>query len=301
MNKTQIAKIVQSQRDYFLTGQTLDINFRKNQLKRLRTFIKRYEGELEAAMQKDLCKSEVEGFLCDIGPSIMEITETIKGLRKWSRSETHYSGMLCWPSMITKVHKMPYGTCLIISPFNFPVLLTFGVLAACIGGGNTAVIKCSSKSAESTKVMKKLIKEAFPEKYITLIDGGHDVADMCLDERFDKIFYTGSPKIGKHVMEKASKHLTPIALELGGETGNWCIVRADANIKDAARKIAFFKACNSGQICININQVAVAEEIAQPFIEELKKAYEKQLGKNAIDNAEYPKLITKEAYNKCEN
>lgn len=196
---------------------------------------------------------------------------------------------------------MPYGTCLIISPFNFPVLLTFGVLAACISGGNTAVLKCSSKSANSTRVMKKLIADAFSEKYVTVIDGGHDVADMCLDTRFDKIFYTGSPKVGIHVMEKAAKNLTPVALELGGETGNWCVVRADANLADAARKIAFFKACNSGQICININQVAVAKEVAVPFIEELKKAFEAQLGPNAIDNPEYPKLITKAAYDKCAN
>ncbi|MDO5427155.1 MAG: aldehyde dehydrogenase family protein [Coriobacteriia bacterium] len=203
--------------------------------------------------------------------------------------------------MVTKVHKMPYGNCLIISPFNFPVLLTFGVLAACISGGNTAVLKCSSKSSESTKVMKKLIRDAFPQKYITVIDGGHDVADMCLDQRFDKIFYTGSPKVGVHVMQKAAKNLTPVALELGGETGNWCVIRKDANLKDAARKIAFFKACNSGQICININQIAVAREVAEPFIEELKKAFEKQLGPNAIQNDEYPKLITKAAYDKCDN
>ena len=236
MNKTQINKIVQRQRDYFQTGQTLDIGFRRIALKRLKTYIIKYADELEAAMQKDLCKSDVEGYLCDVGPSIMEINEMIKGLRKWSRSETHFSGLLCWPSVVTKVHKMPYGTCLIISPFNFPVLLTFGVLAACISGGNTAVLKCSSKSSESTKVMKKLIADAFPDKYITLIDGGHDVADMCLDTRFDKIFYTGSPKVGVHVLEKAAKNLTPVALELGGETGNWCVVRKDSNLADAARK-----------------------------------------------------------------
>lgn len=301
MNKTQITKIVQSQRDFFMSGQTLDIGFRKAALRRLKAYIIKYADELEAAMQEDLCKSDVEGYLCDIGPSIMEINETIKGLNKWSRSETHFSGLLCWPSVVTKVHKMPYGNCLIISPFNFPVLLTFGVLAACISGGNTAVLKCSHKSSASTKVMKKLIADAFPQKYITLIDGGHDVADMCLDTRFDKIFYTGSPKVGVHVMQKAAKNLTPVALELGGETGNWCVVRKDANLKDAARKIAFFKACNSGQICININQVAVAKEVAKPFIEELKRAFEKQLGPNAIDNPEYPKLITKAAYDKCEN
>ena len=114
--------------------------------------------------------------------------------------------------------------------------------------------------------MKELIASVFPEKYVTVIDGGHDIADLCLEERFDKIFYTGSPKVGSHVMEKAAKYLTPVALELGGETGNWCVVRKDADLKDAARKIAFFKMLNSGQICININQVAVAEEAADEFV-----------------------------------
>ena len=115
---------------------------------------------------------------------------------------------------------MPYGNCLIISPFNFPVLLSLGVLAACISAGNTAVLKCSSKSKYTTKALKKLISTTFKKKYIAVIDGGHDVADILLDMPFDKVFYTGSPKIGKHVLSKSAKNLTPVALELGGETGN---------------------------------------------------------------------------------
>ena len=120
------------------------------------------------------------------------------------------------------------------------------------------VVKSSSKSAASTAALKKFFAEVFPPEYVTLIDGGHDIADLCLAQRFDKIFYTGSPSVGKHVLAEAAKNLTPVALELGGETGNWCVVRKDADLKDAARKIAFFKLCNAGQICININQIAVA-------------------------------------------
>ncbi|MBQ9827421.1 MAG: aldehyde dehydrogenase family protein, partial [Lachnospiraceae bacterium] len=205
----------------------------------------------------------------------------------------------CFPSMRTTVYKMPYGVSLIISPFNFPMLLTLGVLAASICGGNTAVLKTSSKSAASTRALKKLIAETFPEEYVTVIDGGHDVADMCLAERFDKIFYTGSPAVAKHVLEAASKNLTSCALELGGETGNWCIIRKDADLKDAARKIAFFKLCNAGQICININQIAVAEEVADAFLEELKKEFVRQIGEKPEDNDEYPKLITGAVYDKC--
>jgi aldehyde dehydrogenase (NAD+) len=149
--------------------------------------------------------------------------------------------------------------------------------------------------------LKKFFAEVFPPEYITLIDGGHDVADMCLAQRFDKIFYTGSPSVGKHVLAEAAKNLTPVALELGGETGNWCVVRADADLKDAARKIAFFKLLNAGQICININQIAVAEEVADEFLKELKAAFIAQIGEHAEQNEEYPKLITDTAYDKCAN
>ena len=142
-----------------------------------------------------------------------------------------------------------------------------------MSGGNTVVIKSSSKSAACTAVLKRFFAEVFPPEYVTLIDGGHDVADMCLAQRFDKIFYTGSPAVGKHVLAAAADNLTPVALELGGETGNWCVIRRDADLRDAARKIAFFKLTNAGQICININQIAVAEEVADVFLEELKKEF----------------------------
>ena len=254
---------------------------------------------LKEALYEDLGKSPLEAYLCDIGPVIVEVNEMIRGLKKWNRPEKHFSGLMCFPSFRTTVYKMPYGVSLIISPFNFPVLLTLGVLAASICGGNTAVVKTSSKSAASTRALKKLIADTFPEDYVTLIDGGHDVADMCLAERFDKIFYTGSPAVAKHVLEAASHHLTSVALELGGETGNWCIIRKDADLKDAARKIAFFKLCNAGQICININQIAVAEEIAEEFLSDLKKEFVRQIGEKPEENPEYPKLITGAVYDKC--
>ena len=298
MTQDQIHDIVLKQREFFRTGTTLDVDYRIEQLQKLKKAVIKHKKSLTKALQEDLGKSRVESYLCDIGPTIVEINEMLHGIKKWSKPERHYSGMMCFPSTSTKVYKMPYGVTLIISPFNFPVYLTLGVLAASISGGNTAVIKTSSKSKESTKALKKMIEETFDEKFITLIDGGHDVADYCLEERFDKIFYTGSPEIGKHVMEKASKNLTPVALELGGETGNWCIIRKDANLKDAARKIAFFKLCNAGQICININQIAIAEEVADKFLEYLKKEFERQIG-DPLTNPEYPKLITEAAYDKC--
>ena len=295
----EIGNIVAAQRKFFRTGTTLPVKWRIKQLKKLKKAVIEHEVELEEALAEDLGRSRVEAYLCDIGPIITEVNEMLCGLRRWARPETHFSGFMCFPSMITKVYKMPYGVSLVISPFNFPILLTIGVVAAAMAGGNTVVIKSSSKSAASTAVLKRFFAEVFPPEYVTLIDGGHDVADMCLAQRFDKIFYTGSPSVGKHVLAEAAKNLTPVALELGGETGNWCVVRKDADLKDAARKIAFFKLCNAGQICININQIAVAEEVAEPFLEELKKAFITQIGEHPESNPEYPKLITDGAYQKC--
>ena len=294
--KEDIHRIVLAQREYFLTNETLSVKFRKEQLKTLKRAILENQEQLTKALHEDLGRCEVEAYFCDIGDVVMEINEYIKGLNKWSKPERHFSGLACFPSMTTKVYKMPYGVSLIIAPFNFPVLLSLGVLGAAIAGGNTAIIKASSKSAATTAAMKNIIARYFDEKYVTVIDGGHDVADFCLEERVDKIFYTGSPNVGKHVMEMASKNLIPVTLELGGETGNWCIIRKDADLKDAARKIAFFKICNAGQVCININQVAVEESIAEQFIDELKKAIIKQIGEHAYLNEEYPKLINQRAY-----
>ena len=294
-----IREIVAAQRRFFRTGTTLPVSWRIKQLKRLKAAVLAHELEFEQALADDLGRSRAEAYLCDIGPIIVEINEMLSGLRRWSRPELHFSGLMCFPSLVTKVYKMPYGVSLVISPFNFPILLTIGVVAAAMSGGNTVVIKSSSKSAACTAVLKRFFAEVFPPEYVTLIDGGHDVADMCLAQRFDKIFYTGSPAVGKHVLAEAAKNLTPVALELGGETGNWCIVRKDADLKDAARKIAFFKLTNAGQICININQIAVAEEVADAFLAELQATFTAQIGEHAETNPEYPKLITDAAYDKC--
>ena len=301
MDYTQekVHEIVLKQRRFFRTGKTLDVSWRIEQLKKLKQAVIERQEALSAALYEDLGKSPTEAYLCDVGPVIVEVNEILRGLRRWSRPERHFSGLMCFPSTRTTVYKLPYGVSLLISPFNFPVLLTLGVLAAAIAGGNTAVIKASSKSAASTRALQELIAATFPEDYVTLIDGGHDVADLCLAERFDKIFYTGSPKVAKHVLEAASHHLTSVALELGGETGNWAVVRRDADLRDAARKIAFFKLCNAGQICINVNQIAVAEEVAEAFLTELKREFTRQIGEKPEKNPEYPKLITPAVYDKC--
>ena len=219
MSYTQqtIHEIVLKQRAFFRTGVTLDVNWRMEQLRKLEQAVIDHQQELEAALWEDLNKSPTEAYLCDLGPVIVEINEILRGLRRWARPERHFSGLLCFPSLVTRVYKMPYGVSLIISPFNFPVLLTLGVLAAGISGGNTAVLKTSSKSAASTRALQKLIADTFPEEFVTLIDGGHDVADMCLEERFDKIFYTGSPAVAKHVLESRPEDRLLQALQRGAD------------------------------------------------------------------------------------
>ena len=295
----KIDKLLSAQRRFFREGKTLDVDFRIRQLKKLKKAVQDHEKEIAEAIHADLGRSPTEAYLLDTGPVIAETNEMIRGVKKWAGPEIHYSGMACFPSMVTRVFKMPYGVTLIISPFNFPFVLTLGVLAAAIAGGNTAVIRTSSKSPCSTALIKKILGEIYPEYYIALVEGGHDTADLLLEKRFDKIFYTGSPKVGAHVMEKAARNLTPVALELGGETGNWCIVRKDADIRDAARKIAFFKIANSGQICININQAAVAEEVADSFLKALREEMIRQIGEDPLHNPEYPRLISRKAYDKC--
>ena len=295
----KVSELVARQRAFFRTGATLDVNWRLARLKKLRQAVRRYEKPILKALAADLGRSAAEAYFCDVGSVILEINETLRGLRRWARPETRLSGLVCFPSVLTKVYKLPYGTTLIISPFNFPFLLSLGVLTAALAGGNTAVLKASSKSPHSTMVLQRLIAETFPPEVAAVVDGGHDVADLCLAQRFDKIFYTGSSRIGAHVMEAAARNLTPVALELGGETGNWCIVRKDAAVRDAARKIVFFKLCNSGQICIDVNQVAVAEEIAEEFLDALRAELRRQIGGDPVHNPEYPCLISDAAYQRC--
>lgn len=295
----QIQALVEGQRRFFRTGTPLDVGWRLEQLRRLKQAVLANETAIEEALAADLGRSPVEAYFCDVGSIVLELNEMLHGLRRWARPELHFSGLTCFPSRVTRVYKLPYGVSLIISPFNFPFLLSLGVLGAAIAGGNTAVIKASSKSVRSTEVLKRIVSETFPEDYVALVDGGHDAAELCLAQRFDKLFYTGSPRVGVRVMEAAAKHLTPVTLELGGENGNWAIVRRDADLRDAARKLVFFKLLNSGQICINVNQVAVAEEVAEPFLDALRAELLRQIGPEPLKNPEYPCLITEAAWERC--
>ncbi len=299
LNQESIKLLVNKQREFFKSGKTLEVNYRIEALKKLKEAVIKNQDKIMKALNTDLGRSECEAYFCDVGTVIIEINEALHSLKKWNRPKRLNSGLLCFPSTKTLVYRKPYGVTLIISPFNFPFILSLGVLVASLSAGNTAIIKTSSKSVASSAVLEEIISETFSEEYVKVVLGGHDVADMLLAERFDKIFYTGSPRVAKHILEEASKNLTPVALELGGENGNWCIVASDASLEDAARKIAFFKATNSGQICININQVAVSKTVAPRFIELLKQEFKRQLGEDIHNNKEYAKMINEGAFNYC--
>ena len=224
------------QRRFFRSGKTLDLDWRMEQLRRLKQAVLARQKEITAALSADLGRSEAEGTLCDVGPVVMEINENIRGLRRWAKPELHFSGLTAFPSTVTRVYKMPYGVSLIISPFNFPFVLSLAVLAAAMAGGNTAIVKVSSKSPHCTEVLKRLIADSFPDDYVALVDGGHDVADLLLEERFDKIFYTGSPKVGAHVMEAAAKTISSVssaAKALGAAS-------ATSRVSTSSRVIPFF-------------------------------------------------------------
>ena len=186
--KESIHELVEKQKSFFKTNTTLDVKWRIEQLKKLKNALITHEDDLVEALYKDLGRCKTEAYILDIGDTIMEINEYIKGVRRWTRPENHFSGLACFPSTKTKVYKIPYGTSLIISPFNFPILLSIGVVAAAIAGGNTCVVKMSSKSRHTTEALNKMISDTFDEEFVRVVDGGHDIADYCLEERFDKIF-----------------------------------------------------------------------------------------------------------------
>ncbi|MBO7450024.1 MAG: aldehyde dehydrogenase family protein, partial [Clostridiales bacterium] len=183
-NKEKIHETVERQRSFFKTGKTLDVSFRKRMLREFGAAVRTHENDLQDALSADLGRTAIEGYMCDVGATIAEINELASHVKRWARPELHFSGITCFPSVFTRVYKMPYGVTLVISPFNFPIYLSLVVVATSIAAGNAVILKTSSKSKACTEVIKKIIAETFPEEYVTLIDGGHDVADMCLEERF---------------------------------------------------------------------------------------------------------------------
>lgn len=288
MEATEINKLVQSQRHFFLTGTTLDVNVRIDALKKLYSAIKKHENEIYDALYKDLGKSQFESYMCEVGLTLSEISYMIKHIRKFSREKNVPTPLAQFHSRSFK-KPSPRGVVLIMSPWNYPFLLTMEPLVDAIAAGNTAILKPSAYSPYVSDVMCLIIKEIFDPAYVSVVTGGRAENNCLLNEHFDYIFFTGSQAVGKEVMRKAAEYLTPVTLELGGKSP--CIVAADANLKLAARRIVFGKYLNCGQTCVAPDYVYCDEQIKDALLLEIKKEIIRQYGESPLENSDYGKII----------
>ncbi len=265
--------IVDKQKSYFKTSETLSYQFRKQQLIKLRDSIIAYEDRLKEALFKDLHKSSFEAYATEIGFTLHSIRYVLKHLKHWMRPKKKKTPFYMFG---TKSYIMPepYGQVLIIGPYNYPIQLVLEPLVGAIAAGNTVIIKPSEYAQESEKVLLKMISETFDDAYIKVLTGDYKVTSSLLDIRFDYIFFTGSTRVGQIVYEKASKYLTPVTLELGGKSPT--IIDETADLKRAASSISFGKFINAGQTCIAPDYIYVKEEVHDEFIKILKETINKK-------------------------
>lgn len=285
-----LEEVLEEQKNFFKTNKTKDVNFRIEQLKKLKSIIKENEDRILEALKKDLNKSFFEGYESEIGIVYEEINYQIKHLRKWTRRK-RVSGSIIYFKSKAYIYKEPYGVTLIIGPFNYPFQLIMAPLIGAIAGGNCAVLKPSEHSKYTSEVLEEIINNGFESNYIKVVEpsGGKEAVTKLLELIFDYIFFTGSVKVGKIVMEKASKNLIPVTLELGGKSP--CIVDKDANLELSAKRIVWGKLLNAGQTCIAPDYLMVHKEIKEKFLKLLVEEIKKQFGDNIESNDEYPKII----------
>lgn len=295
MTKEQIQQIVDKQRQFFATGATLPISYRMDALKKLEVSVKNHESELVDALKMDLGKSEQESFMCEHGLSLAELSHMKKHLKKYARNR-HAATPLTNFAASSYVKTVPYGTALIMSPWNYPVLLTLGPLVDAIAAGNTAVVKPSAYSPNCSRVLADIIRDAFDPEYVACVEGGRDENEHLLDEKYDIVFFTGSQAVGRIVMEKASCNLTPVILELGGKSP--CIVDKSCNIKLAAKRIVWGKYLNCGQTCVAPDYVLAHESVKDELCNEIKKEIAKQFGDAPLSNEHYGKIINEKHFDR---
>jgi len=264
----EIIEIVRKQHKFFNSSATRTYDFRINELKKLKRGIIKFERQFSAALKDDLGKSEFEAYVTEIGFVLHDLTGTIKKLKKWMRPKRIKTPLLTQPAS-SQIHFAPLGVNLIISPFNYPIQLTFAPLIAAIAAGNTAVIKTSELTPACSKAIQNLINEIFDPAYIAYIPGEVPETTLLLKQKFDHIFFTGTPRVGSIVMEAAAKHLTPVTLELGGKSP--CIVHSDAKINMAVKRIVYGKFMNAGQTCVAPDYVMVHQNVKEKFLEKIKQ------------------------------
>lgn len=295
MTQAEIQAVVQSQRDYFNSGKTLDVKVRISYLKKLYSAIKDNLGLIHDGLQKDLGKSESESYMCETGLTLSELSYMIKRVKKFAKIVKVKTPLAQYKSVSYRLPS-PYGSTLIMSPWNYPFLLAIDPLIGAIAAGNTAVLKLSEYSPNCNEAVRKVIESVFPPEYVAVIFGGREENETLINCKFDYVFFTGSKRVGKIVYQKAAENVTPVTLELGGKSP--CIVDETANIPLAAKRIVFGKFLNLGQTCVAPDYVMCAESVHDKFVAEVKKQIAIQLGTNPLQNKAYGKIINEMHFNR---
>lgn len=295
MKHREIEAALKKQKHYFSTGATLPVAARKEALKRLRHALEINETLLSDALQRDLKKSPQESYMCEIGLIKSEISYLLRHVGGYA-GEHRVHTPIAQSISRSFVKPVPYGTVLIMSPWNYPVLLALDPLADAIAAGNTAILKPSAYAPATSAALEKMIRECFPPEYVTVVTGGREENSCLLECKFDYIFFTGSKTVGREVMRKASEHLTPVTLELGGKSP--CIVDETADIKMAAKRIAFGKFVNCGQTCVAPDYIYCEESVKDAFLKELKRQIALQYGHRPLQNPAYGKLVNRKHFDR---
>lgn len=293
MNTKNIDEILESQRKYFRSGVTLSIPFRIEMLKKLYSTIQSYEKEIEVAIKEDLGKSGFESYMCETGLVLSEISYMIKHVRKFARKHKVHTPLAQFASSSYQLSS-PYGNTLIMSPWNYPFLLTIDPLVDAIAAGNTAIVKPSAYSPQTSALIEKMISECFDKQYVAVITGGRKENAELLNKKFDFVFFTGSQNVGKEVLRHTAEHLTPAVLELGGKSP--CIVDNTAKIKLAAKRIVFGKYLNCGQTCVAPDYILCQRDIKDQFVKEVINQVKIQYGENPLNNPDYGKIVNEKHF-----
>ena len=289
----KIEEILESQRKYFQSGATLPVSFRIEMLKKLRSAVQKYEAEICQALTTDLGKSDYEGFMCEVGLVLSELSYMIRHTRKFAAKHRVYTPLAQFAASSYQL-SCPYGNTLIMSPWNYPFLLTIDPLADAIAAGNTAIVKPSAYSSATSELIKKIIEECFPPEYVAVVTGGRKENACLLEQKFDFVFFTGSQNVGREVLRHTAETLTPAVLELGGKSP--CIVDETAKLKLAAKRIVFGKYLNCGQTCVAPDYILCHSSVKDQLVEEICRQIKKQYGEKPLQNPDYGKMINEKHY-----
>ena len=293
MDSSKIKNVVNQQRKFFQTGATLPVKFRIEALKKLKANILANEKEIAAAIKADLGKSETEAFMCEIGLVITEISYMLKHVRKFAKDKTVSTPLSNFPAH-SFVKSSPYGNVLIMSPWNYPFLLTLDPLVDAISAGNTVVVKPSAYSPATSAAIEKVLQETFAPEYVAVETGGRAENACLLEQKFDYIFFTGSQAVGKEVLRHAAEYLTPCTLELGGKSP--CIIDSSAKIKLAATRLVWGKYLNCGQTCVAPDYVLCHSSVKDQFIKAMAAEIKAQFGQDPLANKDYGKIINQKHF-----